>query len=105
MPVPIVAGIVGLGASIVAFMGRKVVTAAATIAAFVLLLGVFVACINTILQSILAVLAMPEWIANAVGMFIPFDFGLVLAAIVSSKTCGAAYRMAMTKIKAINFAN
>lgn len=94
-------GIPAIISGMLAFITRKTMVAAASIASFVLLLGVFVACINTILQSILSLTVVPTWISNAMGLFIPFNFGLVLSAIISSKICGAAYRLAMVKIKAI----
>lgn len=92
-------------AGMIAWFGRKFSVAAATILTMVLLTAAMIACINAILGSILAVLSLPAWVSNSIGMFIPADFGAVLGAIVSAKICRAAYDLAMDKARALNSAS
>jgi len=101
----LVAGIPAVIASLIAFMARKLGTVTVTIAAFILMTAVFIACINSLLTSVLSLLIIPPWISNGVGMFIPGDFAAVLASVVSSKICRSAYDLAMLKIKTIAAAN
>jgi len=101
----LVGGIPAIIAAFLAFLTRKVGVAGATIASFILLTTAMIACINSILQSVLAILVMPPWIATGVGMFMPGIFTTCLAAIISAKTCRVAYNIAMWKIQAINNAN
>lgn len=79
-------------------LARKALVAAAGVSALLVLVGLFAFCINEILGTVLSLLNPPAWIANAVGMFIPPSFGLVLSAIVSAKICRAAYDLSRTKI-------
>jgi len=92
-----------LGA-LIAFLGRKFSVATTTITGFVLLTAVLIACINNLVSAVLAMLQLPNWIAAGLGFFIPSNFGAVLAAIISSHICRAAYDLAMLKIKTINAA-
>lgn len=98
-------GIPAIIAAMLAFMTRKAGVAAASIASFVIITAGMILCINAILQHVLSLIVLPAWIATSVGMFIPINFAAVLAAIVSSKICRAAYDMAKFKIVAINNAN
>lgn len=98
-------GIPAIIASVLAFITRKIGTAAGTIAAYIIITAGFILCINAILQAVLSMMLAPTWIANSVGMFIPIDFVACLTAIVSSKICRAAYDMAKFKITAINSAS
>lgn len=99
------AGIPAIIAAVLAFITRKVGVAAGSIASFVIITTGLILCINAILQTVLGLLALPPWVANAVGMFIPIDFAACLSAIVSSRICRAAYEMAKFKITAINNAS
>lgn len=98
-------GIPAIIAAFLAFLTRKAGVAAASIASFVLITAGMILCINAILQHVLSLIVLPAWIATSVGMFIPINFAAVLAAIVSSKICRAAYDMAKFKIVAINNAH
>lgn len=98
-------GIPAIVAALITFITRKVGVAAGTIASFVIITAGLILCINAILQTVLGMLAIPTWIANAVGMFIPINFAACLSAIVSSRICRAAYDIAKFKIVAINTAN
>jgi hypothetical protein len=98
-------GIPAIVAAIVSFIVRKVGTAAGAIALYIAVTAAFIACINSILQSVLAILSMPVWVSNAIGMFMPADFAAVMAAVVSSRICRAAYDMAVMKNKIINDAS
>lgn len=99
------AGIPALLAAFLAFVGRKTSVAVVTIASFILMTAVFIACINILVGNLASLLAVPAWLSVALGMFIPTNFGAVLSAIISSYICRAAYDLAMLKIKAINQAN
>lgn len=98
-------GIPAIISAVIAFIARKAGTAAATVASFIFLTAAFIACINTILQTLLVILTPPTWIANSLGLFIPANFTAVLSAIVSARICSVAYDLAMLKVKAINNAN
>lgn len=98
-------GIPAIVAAILAFITRKAGTAAGSIAAFVLLTTAFIACINTILNTVLTVMTVPAWISSGVGMFVPGNFTACLSAIMSAKICRSAYDLAMEKVRAINNAS
>lgn len=98
-------GLPAIIAAVLSFITRKLGTATGTIAAFVVMTAAFIACINVILQNVLALIAVPTWIANSVGLFIPADFTAVIASVVSSRICRVAYDMAVWKIKAVNNAS
>jgi hypothetical protein len=98
-------GFTGVISSFIALVGRKAGTAAASITAFVIITSGFIACINSILNSVLTIITMPGWIANAIGIFIPSDFSAVIAGVVSSRICRAAYELAMLKLEMINNAS
>jgi len=89
---------------IIALLGRKATTVAATLGTFVLLLTAFIACINTIFATVISLMIVPAWVSNSIGMFIPGDFTAVLSAIMSSRLCRAGYDLAMEKVRAINSA-
>ena len=98
-------GIPAVIAALIAFIARKAGTATASIAAFVVITLGFIACINSILQSVLGMVSIPGWISNAVGLFVPVDFAACVAAYASSRICRAAYDMAVLKVKLINSAS
>lgn len=83
--------------AVIALLGRKWATAASAIGLFVVMTAAMIACINTILAAAVAFLVMPGWLASAVGMFVPSGFAACVGAIVSAKTCRAAYDLAMAK--------
>lgn len=74
-----------------AFYARKYTTAVAGLLAFGAILVIFISCINVILQSVLSLIVVPAWLLTPIGMFIPGNFGVVLAAMVSGKICRAAF--------------
>lgn len=92
-------------AALVAWLGRKFGVATTAVLSAVLLTAAFVACINSILQNVLAAMVIPSWIVGSLGMFLPASFSVTLAAIMSSYICRAAYDMAIIKIKMINSAS
>lgn len=98
-------GIPAIIAALIAFIGRKAGTAAATIASFIIITSGLILCLNAILQTLLGMLAVPPWILNSLGIFIPINWAACLAAVVSSKICRAAYEIAKFKIVAINNAS
>jgi hypothetical protein len=98
-------GIPAIIAAILAFVGRKFGTAAGTIAAFVIMTTAFIACINLILNTLIALMLMPGWVATAIGLFVPYQFSACIAAAVSGRICRAAYDLAMLKAQAINNAS
>ncbi|HVL77379.1 MAG TPA: DUF5455 family protein [Noviherbaspirillum sp.] len=98
-------GIPAVIGGLIAFLGRKAGVAAASIASFVIITMGLILCLNAILQALLAMLVIPAWLANSIGLFIPINWSACLAAIVSSKICRAAYEMAKFKIVAINNAS
>lgn len=93
------AGLPAIIGGLIAFIGRKWGTVAATMAMFVFLTTAFIVCINLLLSQLLSLLSPPEAIATALGMFMPSDFTAVLSTIISSKICRAAYDLAMDKAK------
>lgn len=101
----LVSGIPSLIASILAFMTRKLATAAGSITAFLALTVVFIACNRAIFDTLGTLLNPPPFVAAAVGMFIPADFLACLGALISAQICRAAYDMAREKIRLINNAS
>ncbi|WP_211453015.1 DUF5455 family protein [Collimonas antrihumi] len=101
----LLSGIPAIIAAIISMIGRKLGTAAASIASFVIITSGLIICINTILQTVLGYMTIPPFIANSVGLFIPIDWAACLSAIVSSRICRAAYDMAKLKIELINNAS
>lgn len=77
--------------AMLAFHSRKYTTAVAGLLALGGMLLIFVGCINVILQAVLAYLVIPAWLLTSIGMFIPTNFSVILAAMVSGKVCRAAY--------------
>lgn len=98
-------GIPAIIAAFLEFLSRKMGVAGATIASGILLTAAMIACINEILNNVLAVLTVPPFIANAVGMFMPGTFTLCLSAIISARVCRVAYNIAMWKVEQLNNAN
>lgn len=98
-------GIPAIIAGIIAWLGRKFGVAAASVATMLLLTAAMIACINTIVNAVLVYAVLPAWLGSALGALIPGNFSAVLAAIVSSRICGAAFDLAMGKVKVINSAN
>lgn len=95
----------GLAASIGAWFAssitRKAVVAFSVVVAFVACVTAFLACMKILISAIVALAVMPLWIQSWIGMFIPSNYGGVIAAIMSAKTCRAAYDLAVEKVKMI----
>lgn len=98
----LVGGIPALIAAILASFGRKWVTLAAAIAAYVGVTVAFIAVINTIVGAI--AITSPGYFANAIGMFVPSNFGACLGSIIGAHIGRAAYDLAVGKIKLFNAA-
>ena len=88
-----------------AYYARKHTTAIAGLMAFAAMLVIFVSCINVILQSILALIVIPAWLLNMFGMFIPGNFSVILAAMVSGRICRAAFDYGRAKTDLVVKAN
>lgn len=97
-------GFVSLFAGLIAFIGRKFGVAASVIAMFISLTIALLACLNFILNSVIAFLSPPEWLMAAFYM-IPSDFTTVMASVVSAHTCRAAFELAILKAKTFASAN
>lgn len=98
-------GIPALFTLIFSFFGRKYSTAVAGIIALGVMLAVFIGCINLILQQVLTLVNVPNWLLVSVGMFIPSNFAAVLSALVSAKICRAAFDYAYKKADIVVKAN
>lgn len=88
-----------------AFYARKYTTAVAGLLAFSAMLVIFVSCINVILQSVLSLIVIPEWLLIPVGMFIPSNFTVILSAMVSGRICRAAWNYGQKKTDLVVKAN
>ena len=88
-----------------AFYARKYTTAIAGLMALAAMLVIFISCINLILQTVINLIVVPAWLLTAIGMFIPSNFSVVLAAVVSGKICRAAFDYGQKKTDLIVKAN
>lgn len=84
------------------FVTRKIAVVTATLASFVLLTAAFVVCIKTMITYVMTLAVIPPVFASAIGMFIPFNFSIVLSQILASQSCRWAYDKAIEKIALIN---
>lgn len=100
----IISGFGALFASLLAMFGRKATVAVASAAAVLAVTSMFILSVNGLVVAVAAVVP-PGWISNAIGMFIPADFGVCIGSIVSAHVCRAAYDLAMLKIKMVNEAS
>lgn len=103
-------GITGMIAAIFAIAGRKATTVTAGLATFAALLIIFIACINALVQTMVGAVtaaagALAVWFLVPVGMFIPGNFALILAGIVSGKICRAAYDLGRKKTELVVYGN
>lgn len=89
----------------IALFTRKILVATATVAAFVLLTAAFIVCIKQMILIVMALAVLPSWLVLAFGMFIPFNFSVVLSNILAAQSCRWAYDKAMDKIRMINSAS
>ena len=80
-----------------ALYARKYTTVVAGLLAVAAMLVIFISCINVILVSVIALIAVPGWLLNAIGMLIPANFAAVIAAMVSGRICRAAYDWGLKK--------
>lgn len=101
----LVAGIPAIIAGLIAFLGRKIGVASASIASMLFLTAALIVAINGIYSAVLTTAVLPAWLATGMGALVPSTFGATVAAIVSARIVGAAYDLAMGKVKAINSAN
>lgn len=98
-------GIPALFTLIFSFFARKYSTAIAAIIAVGIMLTVFIGCINLILNTVIATIAVPNWLLVGLGMFIPGNFAAILSALVSAKICRAAFDYAYKKADIVVKAN
>jgi len=94
-----------LFAAFFAFYSRKYTTAIAGLFALGAMLLIFISCINLILNTVINLIVLPSWLLTAIGMFIPGNFAMVLAAVVSGKICRAAYAFGVKKTDLVVKAN
>lgn len=94
-----------LTAWFVSFMTRKVMVAVAVVAQFILITAAFVVCIKQMVAYVLTLAILPTWVAGGLGMFIPFNFSIVLSNILAAQSCRWAYDKAIEKVKLINGAH
>ena len=101
----LLSGIPAIITAILSMIGRKLGTAGASIASFVVVTAALIAGINTLLQGVLGYVSIPPFIANSVGIFIPPDWVACVTAVVTARIFRAAYDVAVEKIKLINNAS
>lgn len=94
-------------AAIFALGTRKAGTVVGGLAAFAALTVVFVACINALVQSAVAMIAAAEaGIAFALlGWWVPVNAALCLATVVSAKICRGAYDLGRKKTDIVVYGN
>ena len=95
----------GIVAWLVSFISRKVVTLGVTVTASIVITMTFIASIQYLTATLLALSAMPVWISQGFGLFVPYNFVFILSIILSSFSCRWAYDKAIDKIKLINNAS
>jgi len=103
-------GITAMIAAIFAIASRKAGTVAAGLATLVALLLIFVACINTLLVSVVGAIGAAEsllagWLLTFIGMFIPSNAAFCLASVASAKICRAAYDLGRKKTDIVVYGN
>ena len=103
-------GITAMVAAIFALAGRKAGTVVAGLATFAALTVIFIACINALVQTMVGAItsawgAVAIWLLMPVGMFIPSNFALIMAGIVSGKICRAAYDLGKKKTELVVYGN
>jgi hypothetical protein len=101
----LVSGIPAVIAAVLAYLTRKIATATGAIATFAVLTLAFVAAIHTALDTVSGMFTAPAWVSNAVGMFIPSNFGVCLGALVSARIARGAYDLARAKLALITGAS
>ena len=104
------AGITAMIAAIFAIATRKAGTVVGGLAAFAALTVVFIACINALVIAMIAYVdaawgAVAAWLLVPVGMFVPANFAMVIAGVVSGKICRAAYDLGRKKTDIIVYGN
>lgn len=86
----------------IAFFGRKLLVATASIVLFVSITAVFIITIKSVISSVLALAVLPSWVSLGVGMFVPDNFAFVFGAILSAQVSRFVYDKAVEKIHLIN---
>lgn len=104
------AGITAMIAAIFALGTRKAGTVVGGLAAFLALTIVFISCINALVLYLNNLVtsawgALAVWLLVPLGMFVPGNFALILAGIVSGKICRAAYDLGRKKTDIIVYGN
>jgi len=103
-------GITAMIAAIFAIATRKAGTVVGGLAAFAALTVIFIACINALVITMIGYIeaawgALSAWLLVPVGMFVPGNFALVIAGVVSGKICRAAYDLGRKKTDIIVYGN
>jgi len=103
-------GITAMVAAIFAIASRKAGTVTAGLATLAALVVIFVACINTLVVSVVGSIAAAEsllagWLLTFIGMFIPGNTAFCLAAVASAKICRAAYDLGRKKTDIVVYGN
>jgi len=103
-------GITAMIAAIFAIAGRKAGTVTAGLATFAALIVIFIACVNALVVSMIGAIeaaagALAAWFLVPLGMFVPGNFALILAGIVSGKICRAAYDLGRKKTELVVYGN
>lgn len=91
--------------SLANYFGRKALTVAASVGLFIALTGALFVTISALFNAVLGWSAVPGWLAQAVGMFIPTDLPIVLSSVVGARAARFAYDVAVDKVKLIAAAN
>jgi len=103
-------GITAMIAAIFAIATRKAGTVVGGLAAFAALTVIFIACINALVITMIGYIdaawgVLAAWLLVPVGMFIPSNFAMVIAGMVSGKICRAAYDLGRKKTDIIVYGN
>ncbi|MEO7493901.1 MAG: hypothetical protein ABIV04_03040 [Massilia sp.] len=101
----LVSAIPAIVTAIISYLVRKVGTAGGSIAAFLLLTTAFIAALKAVFDTLATYLTAPAWISTALGMFLPANFSICVAAFASAHICRTAYDMARVKLEFVNNAS
>lgn len=92
-----------LFSALLLFFGRKLVVAAASLAAALALTLAFIAFVNSFITSVAQSLVLPVW-CEVLLWFVPTNFSVCISAIMLANIARAAYDYGMEKIKLVNAA-
>ena len=95
----------GLFAYFLSIFGRKFAVGTASVLAFITVLIVFVASINTIIGYVSSLIVIPVVISRFISWIVPTNFVQVTSAMLSAKVCKSAFMVVLDKIKIMNSAS